>query len=181
VQALRSYPAEGAEKGKAMTKEQLDELERLEKEATTGPVVFGREMRQLSGEQWLLDTELMALHVVRAVQPARASLPWRWSIDRKANQYSMLEFGDSATAEEAAYAIEKRLRLLVTCLVPLLDDSEKREVVKALGFHVCDSCNDMRAGTWEEARDVGWVHGTFGPGPDGATLCAECHAGQGSE
>lgn len=64
-------------------------------------------------------------------------------------------------------------------LVSALDDAGKREVAKSVGYHVCAFCQTMRAGTWEEARDYGWVHGTFGPGDDGVTLCEECHAEQG--
>jgi hypothetical protein len=80
-----------------------------------------------------------------------------------------------------AASIERAVREMALTIAPLLDDDSKRELVNAIGFHVCAGCDAMRAGTWEEARDVGWVHGTFGPGADGVTLCDECHAGQGSE
>jgi len=128
---------------------------------TKPPTIFGQEMRA-HGSTWLLNLPSGWLvrvgHGVWMVRHGGKLNTWINSTERRPTH--LLE----ASAQDA----EGFLRSLVLSLAPLLDPDAKREVVKALGFHVCDACSDMRAGTWEEARDAGWVHGTFGPGPDGA-------------
>jgi hypothetical protein len=99
--------------------------------ATTGPVIFGREMDRLGAEYYRLAHPAgQALMIVRAHEPKRGR-PLRWSVGRYRDP-NVLLFGDSATIDGAAREMESSIRSLVLSLVPLLDDSAKREVARAM-------------------------------------------------